>query len=144
MASKFAKIFLLKSLKILNKVNEGIVTKKVLDWECITQPLKESPNDSFTVHKPTIEEYKLTYVHENKVKTVYDWWYSGVLKDPEGNLYFLVLVFHPKWSFFRIVRVDKSDGEENLWALHRSVVAGSSIYERRGYSEREDEIEIWA
>jgi len=144
MASKFAKIFLLKSLKILNKVKEGIVTKKVLDWECITQPLKESPNDSFTVHKPTIEEYKLTYVHENKVKTVYDWWYSGVLKDPEGNLYFLVLVFHPKWSFFRIVRVDKSDGEENLWALPRSVVAGSSIYERMGYSERENEIEIWA
>jgi len=143
MASKFVKSILWNLTKILDQVKEMLFSNRKLAWECISKPLKEHPDDFVNIHNPTIEEYKMKYALDGRVKTVYDWWYSAVLKDPKGNLYFLVLVFHPKWSFYRIIRIDTNHSEKNLWSLPKFLVAGQTFDERIGYSEHENAIDIW-
>jgi hypothetical protein len=143
MAGGIVKTFLQISVGIFYKVKGRLLSKRKLDWECITKPLKGQPNDLVNIHTPTIEDYKMTYRLGRKTKTIYDWWYSAVPKDPEGNLYFFILEFHPKWSSFRIVRVDKSDGRENLWSLPNFLIAGQDFAEKIGYSEQENAIDIW-
>jgi hypothetical protein len=142
MACEFVKTFLLNFLLFLNRVKARLLSK-MLDWECITKPLREATGPlTLNMHKPTLEEYRRTYVLGKKVKTAYDWWYSTLLEDIEGNLYFFVLVFHPKWSFFRFVRVNQSEIKETS-ALPTPIVIGSGFYGKMGYLEHENEIEIW-
>jgi hypothetical protein len=142
-AGKFVKMILRNPMRILDKVKEMPFSKRPLDWERISKPLKEDSNDFVNIHNPTVGEYRMTYRLEGRVKTVYDWWYSAVLRDRKGKLYFLILAFHPKWSFYRIISIDINDGEENLWSLPKSLVAGDNFYGKIGYSEHENAIDIW-
>lgn len=124
-------------------MKEERLTNKRLNWDCISKPLEELSTYSVGIHKPTIDEYKMTFKVGKKVKFVYDWWYSAVLKDLDENLYFLILVFHPKWSFYRIVRIDIGDAEANLWSEPKSTIVDKYFRERMGYIEREGAIQIW-
>jgi hypothetical protein len=143
MAGGIVKTFLQISVGVFYKVKGRLLSKRKLDWECITKPLKGQPDDLVNIHTPTIEEYRMTYRLDGKVKTIYDWWYSAILKDPNGNLYFSILVFHPRWSFYRIIRIDTNHTAENLWSLPKLFVAGQDFAEKIGYSEQENAIDIW-
>lgn len=116
---------------------------KKLDWNCISKPLKEDPNQLFNIHHPTVEEYGLRYRVGGKVKTSYDWWYSAILKDAKGKLYFFILAFHPKWSFYRIVRADVRQSQEKLGSPPKFPVLGCDFHAKIGYSEQDDAIDIW-
>jgi hypothetical protein len=112
------------------------------DWARITKPLKEN-SGSVNIHNPTIEEYSIKYLLDGKKRTVYDWWYSAILKDREENLYFMILAFHPRWSFYRIVHVDVNNSEEDSWSLPGSLIAGHEFFGKIGYSEQENAVDIW-
>jgi hypothetical protein len=142
MTSKSAKTILRNSKRILYKIREKTFYKK-LDWTCISNPLKEDPNELFNVHNPTIEEYRLKYHIHGKAKTSYDWWYSAILKDIEEKFYFFVLAFHPKWSFYRIIQIDTRQNQENLESLPNFPVVGCDLHEKIGYSEQDNAISIW-
>jgi hypothetical protein len=141
MTSKFAKTILWNSRKILDQIKEILFYSKI-DWGCISKPLKEDPTDFFRIHNPTIEEYRMTYCIDGRVKTIYDWWYSAILKDGEGKLYFLILAFHPKWSFYRIVHINMKEKQNSFGSLPRHPVVGND-FGQIGYSEREDTVSIW-
>lgn len=138
MASKFAQTILWNSKRILDQIKEILF----YNWECISKPLKEDPNDLVNIHNPSIEEYKITYFVDGKVKTAYDWWYSAILKDRKGKLYFFILAFHPKWSFCRVIRIDMSRSQKKLGSLPEFPVMGCDFNEKIGYYEHEDTIDI--
>lgn len=142
MTSKLAKTISLNLKKILGQIKEIPFYKKP-DWTRISKPLKEDPNKLFSIHNPTIEEYRLKYHVDGKVKTSYDWWYSAILKDEKGKLYFFILAFHPKWSFYRIIQIDMTQSQENLRSLPKFPVVGCDFHGKIGYSEKDDAIDIW-
>lgn len=142
MASRFVKIFLWNSKRILDQIKDMLFHGK-LNWECISKPLKEAPKDLINIHNPTIEEYRMKYSIDGKVKTIYDWWYSAILKDKKEKLYFFILAFHPKWSFSRIIFIDMNRSQNDLGSLPKFPSVGYDFNEQIGYSEHEDAIDIW-
>ncbi|MGD0494759.1 MAG: hypothetical protein ABSB28_01810 [Candidatus Bathyarchaeia archaeon] len=142
MTNKPARIVILWNVKrILGKMREMLFYKK-LDWNFISKPLKEDPSELFNIHRPTIEDYGLRYRVDGKAKTCYDWWYSAILKDTEEKLYFFILAFHPKWSFFRIIRTNmRARAKQN--SLPKFPGLGCDFHEKIGYSEHDEAIDIW-
>lgn len=142
MTSKTAKTVLQNSKRILSHVR-GLIFYKKLDWNCISRPLKENPDELFNVHRPNIEEYRLTYHVGGKAKTSYDWWYSAILEDTKGRLFFFILAFHPKWSFYRIVQTNLKQSKEKPGSHPQFPVLGFDFHEKMGYSEHDDTIDMW-
>ena len=145
MAVKLAKYVLwrarARAKRTLDEIKETLSGRK-LDWECISKPLQEDPNDLGNIHNPTIEEYRMTYSVDGKVKTKYDWWYSAILSDEKGKLLFFILSFHPNWSYYRIVHIDIDQSLNNRGSLPQFPLDREDFKEEIGYSEREDAIEI--
>jgi hypothetical protein len=131
-----------RAKRILDEIEERRDSRK-LDWECISKPLKENPNDMGNIHKPTIEEYRMTYCVDGKVKTKYDWWYSAILGDEKGKLFFFILSLHPKWGYYRLVDVDIDQSLKNRGSLPEFPVESGDFREEIGYSEHKDAIDIW-
>jgi hypothetical protein len=131
------------AMKTIDLVREMRLSIRRNDWTRITKPLKDDAG-SVNIHSPKVEEYSIKYQLDGTKRTVYDWWYSAILKDREENLYFMILAFHPRWSFYRIIRVDGNNSKENLWSTPRSLIAGHDFFGKIGYSERENAINIWA
>lgn len=142
MARKSAKIIVTIAKKAVYQIKEMLFYKKI-DWECISKPLEEDPNDLVNIHNPTIEEYRMTYSVNRRAKTIYDWWYSAILKDKQGKIYFFILAFHPKWSFYRIIRIDIDQNQTNLDSMPKFPMGGDDFTEEIGYSEHGDVIDIW-
>ena len=143
MAHRLAKAILRNPLRVLDKIKEIPFSNRTLNWECISKPLKGNPNDLANIHNPTLEDYRMKYNAGKKVKTVYDWWYSTILKDQKERLHFLILVFHPKWSFCRFISTDMNGYEENPWSAPKSLEASQNFLGKMGYSERDNAIDMW-
>jgi hypothetical protein len=159
MAGGIVKRFLQISVGILYKVKERLLSKRslldwecisvllartrLIHWECITKPLKGQPGDFVNIHTPTIEDYRMTYRLDGKVKIIYDWWYSAILKDLNGNIYFPILVFNPRWSYCRIIRIDTNNTAKKLWSLPKFLVARHDFEVKIGYSKQKNAIDIW-
>jgi hypothetical protein len=143
MTGKLKQTILRDTKRILYQIKQRIFYRK-LDWNSISKPLKEDSSKLFKIHNPTIAEYRLKYNADGKVKTSYDWWYSAILKDLEGKLYFFILAFHPKWSFYRIIQIDLKQNQKNFNFLPKFPVVGCDFHEKIGYSEQVDSISIWA
>jgi hypothetical protein len=141
MAGDFARAIRRISRRTLTEIREMSFHNR-LDWNQISKPLEEDPNDLVDIHSPTIKEYGITYSLGGKEKTCYDWWYSAILKDEKGKLYFFILAFHPKWSFYRIIRTD-TDQLRSSGLLPNFAVTGGDFSEKIEYSENGDEIAIW-
>jgi len=107
----------------------------------LSEPLKEDPNDLVNIHNPNIREYTMTYFVEGKRKTIYDWWYSTILKDEEANLYFIIFSFHPDWSHYRFTCIGKDKNYKELGVTSNSLVIGDR-FNAIGYCEHDDTIEL--
>lgn len=142
MTSRFWKSSLGIAKRILDRIRE-VTFYRNLDWECISKPLKEDPNDLGRIHNPTIEEYRKSYYVDGKKKDIYDWWYSAILKGKNRRSYFLIVAFHPKGSFYRIIRLNTSHSRENLGSPTEIPTIGKDFDEEVGYSENDDAIDIW-
>jgi len=140
MTNRIVEIILTIPKRMRYKIEEILFYRK-LNWERVSKPLEEDPNDLVNIHYPTLEEYKMTYSIDGSKKTVYDWWYSAILNDDKGKLYFFILAFHPKWSFYRIIPID-SVGSHGKFESKLPIVRGD-FAEEIGYSENNNAINIW-
>lgn len=131
------KFILSKTKKILNLIIEIFFYNKK-----ISEPLKEDPNDLVNIHNPTIKEYAINYFDGEKRKIIYDWWYSAILKDEEGTLYFFIISFHPNWSYYRFTRIckDKKPVPETIISKYPFI---GGKFNAIGYSERDETIDLW-
>ena len=146
MANKILKYILWRARVLANRIFGGVGEvrdNRNLDWEGISKPLQEDPSDLGDIHKPTIEEYRMTYCVDGKVKTKYDWWYSAVLSDEKGNLFFFILSLHPSWSYYRFVDIGMDQSLKNRGSLPKFPMERGDFRKEIGYSEHEDAINLW-
>lgn len=106
----------------------------------LSEPLKEDPDDLVNIHNPNIREYAMTYFVDGKRKTIYDWWYSAILKDEEANLYFIIFSFHPDWSYYGFTCMGNCKNQKEFFTSKSSVIGDR--FNTIEYCERDDAIEL--
>lgn len=146
MVKKIAKYILWRARVLANRIFGGVKEirdSRKLDWGGISKPLQEDPSDLGNIHKPTIGEYKMTFCADGKVKTKYDWWYSAILSDEKGNLFFFILSLHPRWSYYRFVHMGMDQSLKKRGSLRKFPMEREDFKGEIGYSEREDAISLW-
>jgi hypothetical protein len=132
-----------KSKNILEKINEMLFQRRRFNWACISQPLSGDPGELFGIHDPTIEEYRMTVRADGGTRTAYDWWYSAIVQDSKKRFFFVILAFHPKWSFYRIAGCDLKNSSNDSSSLVAAPVIGGDFRSEIKYEEHEDAIEMW-